>query len=202
MKNTKNNKQQEKYIPKTTAYLYMAGTFVAGFFLATFFMSGQDAQVQKQVLGAGGGMAQNMNANSQLLEHIADEEIKMTQNPSDGNGWGNLGNLYFDTKQFDKAITAYEKALALIPNNYNYMTDLGTAYRGNKQFDKAIESYDKVLLSDPKHINARFNRGIVLLFDLNKKQEAINTWQILIKQDPSFKTPDGRLLSDYIKTLQ
>jgi cytochrome c-type biogenesis protein CcmH/NrfG len=40
-----------------------------------------------------------------------------------------LGNLYFDTGQFDQAIENYSKALEIYPKNADVRTDLGIMYR-------------------------------------------------------------------------
>src|SRR3974377_801835 len=40
----------------------------------------------------------------------------------------NLGNIYYDSQQDDKAIQFYEKALVLDPKNINMRCDLATCY--------------------------------------------------------------------------
>lgn len=191
---------QKKYMPRTTAYLFMLGAFAVGFFFASVIMSTQTEVIHKQAIT--NESSQNMNANNDMLQHIAEEEIAMAQNPNNADGWGYLGNLYYGTKQYRKAIEAYEKALAIKPNNLNYMTDMGTMYRAEKNYTKALEVYDQVLAIDSQHKNARFNRGVVLIFDMGMKEEGIKTWKVLIHQDPEVKTPDGRLLSDFINELE
>ena len=50
-----------------------------------------------------------------------------------------LGNAYFDSAQFDKAIETYAKALTMDPKNADVRTDMGIMYRRKGNFDRAIE---------------------------------------------------------------
>ncbi|KUJ95367.1 MAG: hypothetical protein PWR24_1768 [Desulfonauticus sp.] len=113
-----------------------------------------------------------------------------------------LGNLYFDTGQYQKAIKAYNRSLELNPQNPNVWTDLGVMYRRTGQFQKALEAFNKALNIDPKHQTTLFNKGVVLFFDLNQKEEALKSWQNLVKINPNYKTPSGDLLKDIIANLK
>ncbi len=182
-------------------YFLMLASFVAGFLLATIINSSSGPNVQKQALGSGSSI-QGMNQDDQLLQHIKEEELKVQQTPNDPALWGHLGDLYYDTRQYQKAVDAYTKSLAIKPGNLSYMTDMGTMYRALDQFENSLAQYDQVLAINPKHVNARFNRGIVLIFDLGRKEEGLNTWKILVSQEPNTKAPDGRLLSEIIKEME
>ncbi len=189
---------EKKYMIKSTAYVSIALAFVLGLFIgSTFMSSGVDASIQKQALGTDGGAFAN-----QAQKHIDEEKARLTGNTTDAAGWAHLGNLYFDDGQYQNAVDAYQTSLSITPNNTNIMTDMGTMYRGLRQFDKALETYDKVLALDPNHRNARFNRGIVLIYDLNRKQDGINTWKILIQKYPDSKGPNGQPLSSFIEELE
>ncbi len=188
-------------LPRNFVYILMLMSFAIGFLLATLIASNNtQSQIVKQPIGS--NVSQGMNVNADLNSHIAELELKVAQNPDNATDWEHLGNLYFDTQQFQKSVDAYTKSLAIAPNNTNVMTDMGTMYRALGQFETALSTYDKVLAINPNHQNARLNRGVVLIFDLNRKQEGINTWKILVQKFPTITTPDGRLLSDYIKELE
>ncbi len=199
---SKNNELESKYMIKSTAYVSIALAFVVGLFVgSTFFTSSNNnVLVQKQVLGSG-SLADSMNVDAQTKQHIADEEARLANDNTDADGWGHLGNLYFDDGQYQKAIDAYQKSLSISPNNTNYMTDMGTMYRALKQYDMALQTYDKVLALDPNHRNARFNRGVVLIYDLKRKEDGINTWKILIQKYPDSRGPNGEPLSKFIESL-
>jgi cytochrome c-type biogenesis protein CcmH/NrfG len=125
-----------------------------------------------------------------------------TKNPSNINAWIELGNNYFDTDQFEKSIQAYEQALALNPNNANVLTDLGVMYRRSGQPKKAIAAFDKAIAADPKHETARFNKGIVLMHDLNDRKGAMEAWTDLVRINPLAKSPNGLLIKDMVDKLK
>jgi len=119
--------------------------------------------------------------------------------PDNAETWIQLGHIYFDTGQSTEAITAYEKALAITPNDANLLTDLGVMYRRTKQPQKAIEKFDQAVRVDRRHEIARFNKGIVLLHDLNDTEGALAAWQELVAINPNAKAPGGLTVQELIK---
>ena len=81
------------------------------------------------------------------------------------------------------------------------LVDCGVMYRQAKNFDNALEYFKKALAIDPEHQNALFNSGIVLYFDLDRKEEALNAWRKLVKINPNAKTPSGDLVTKLITDL-
>jgi cytochrome c-type biogenesis protein CcmH/NrfG len=122
-------------------------------------------------------------------------------NPTNIDAWTQLGNVYFDTQNFTKAIRAYEKSLELSPNNPNVLTDLGVMYRRNGQPGKAVEVFDRAMTIDPRHEQSRFNKGIVLRYDMNDREGAVKAWEELLRINPSATAPNGQPLSEAIKSL-
>ena len=47
-----------------------------------------------------------------------------------------------------------------------------------------------------------FNKGIVQFYDLDLKNEAVETWKTLASLDPNFKMPTGELIIDFLGTLK
>lgn len=119
--------------------------------------------------------------------------------PDNAEAWIQLGHIYFDTGQSAEAIKAYEKAIALAPNNANVLTDLGVMYRRSKQPEKAIKSFDRAAQVDAQHEIARFNKGIVLLHDLNDIPGAMAAWQELVTINPNAMAPNGQQVKELIK---
>ena len=96
-----------------------------------------------------------------------------------------LGNAYFDSGQFDRAIETYSKALGVDPNNADVRTDLGIMYRRKGEFDRAIAEFKKAAEIDPRHANSRYNLGIVLLHDKGDIKGAIKAWEDYLKIQPT-----------------
>jgi tetratricopeptide (TPR) repeat protein len=96
-----------------------------------------------------------------------------------------LGNAYFDSGQFDRAIAAYSKALEIDPNSADVRTDLGIMYRRKGDYDRAVAEFKKAAEIDPKHVNSRYNLGIVLLHDKGDIKGAIKAWEDYLKVQPT-----------------
>lgn len=135
-------------------------------------------------------------------DHIAALESKTSRNPGDIEGWIQLGNLYFDSDLPDKSIAAYEKALALNPDNADVLTDQGVMYRKIGKFDKAVQNFDKAVGVDPRHEIARFNKGIVLMHDLNDPEGAVRAWEELLAVNPLAMAPNGLSIDEMLKKMK
>jgi cytochrome c-type biogenesis protein CcmH/NrfG len=139
---------------------------------------------------------------AELLDQIAGLEFKTSQNPGDIAGWIQLGNLCFDADLPEKAIAAYDKALALNPGNADVLTDQGVMYRKAGKYDKAVQSFDKAVAVNPKHEIARFNKGIVLMHDLNNPKGAIQAWEELLAVNPLAMAPNGQSIDEMLKKMK
>jgi cytochrome c-type biogenesis protein CcmH/NrfG len=109
----------------------------------------------------------------------------LRDDPKNLNALIELGNAYFDTDQFDKAIESYSRALEIDPQNADVRTDLGIMYRRKKDFDRAIIEFKKAAELDSQHANSRYNLGIVLLHDKGDMKSAINAWEEFLRVEPS-----------------
>lgn len=90
------------------------------------------------------------------------------------NEWAVAGNLYYDWMErkdpslrapwAQKAVAAYKKVLELNPLNLDVRTDMAIAYMYDPQNSMmAIQETNAVLEQDPNHMQANFNRGIMLM---------------------------------------
>jgi len=109
----------------------------------------------------------------------------LEKDPRDLQALITLGNTYFDTDRYQEAIDAYSKALAIDPKNPNVRTDMGIMYRKLGQFDKALETFRRAAQDNPTHITSRFNLGVVLKYDKEDFQGAIQAWEDFLKVVPS-----------------
>jgi cytochrome c-type biogenesis protein CcmH/NrfG len=118
--------------------------------------------------------------------------------PKNVEAWTQLGHAYFDTGQVKKAIVAYETSLKLHPNDADVITDLGIMYRRNGEPQKAVEMFDKAMTINPRHEISRYNKGIVLMHDLNDPKGAIAAWEELLAINPKAAAPNGMSVKDML----
>lgn len=135
-------------------------------------------------------------------EALHDLEDMVKENPTNLEALVQLSHMYFDSSQLDKAIPAYQKALELDPKSANLWTDLGVAFRRTDQPLKAIESFKKAIALDAKHEQSRFNQGIVLLYDLGKRQEAIKSFESVLAINPQAKSSNGGSVAEFVEWLK
>ncbi len=182
-------------VRRSTLYVSVVAALLFGLYMGTLIptLMGTSSATQ----GASGA-ASNAEAMQEDAQHIADAESAASADPTDAEKWIHLGNLYFDAGQAEKSVMAYTKALEINPNNANVLTDRGTMYRELKKFDLALQSYRQANKADPRHENSLFNAGVVLYFDLNRKAEAKETWQQLVRMNPNAKAPNGQSVKDML----
>lgn len=174
--------------------------FLGGIFYSAV-QSGPSGGGQTASAPAGSQQQQQSKMSNEQARQILALEQEVAANPSNVEAWTQLGHVYFDTGNPPKAILAYQKSLELNPDNPNVLTDLGVMFRRNGQPEKALEVFDKAMAIDPMHQQSRFNKGIVLHFDMNDKEGAAKAWDELLKINPNAKAPDGQPLREVIKKL-
>ncbi len=138
----------------------------------------------------------------EVQQHIADLEKKALSDPANRPLLVELGNAYFDTGSYAKAIQAYEAALALNTNDASVLTDCGVMYRAVGQYEKALEKFAKAREVEPGHAFAMFNTGVVLNYDLHRHDEALQVWRELLRLHPDMTTPDGRPIKTFIQQVE
>ena len=132
--------------------------------------------------------------------HDLEEQVK--NNPNNFDMHVELGHKYFDSNQPQKAIEVYEKALTLHPGDANLWTDLGVMYRRTEQPAKAIESFDKAISIDHNHEPSRFNKGIVLLYDLGDPAGAITSFEELLVINPDAQSGNGGNIREFVDHIK
>jgi tetratricopeptide (TPR) repeat protein len=136
-----------------------------------------------------------------MAERIQAVEKQIKLEPNNATAWTELGNLYYDTKQPEKAITAYEKALTLRPGNPDVLTDLGVMYREVHKYDEALACFNKAIAVNPGHVIAQFNKSIVLEYDKHDKTGALGALKDLAASKPDAVLPGGRPVAEAIKEM-
>ena len=192
--------------PVTLVFI-LALTFVLGLLTGTLLVQG--TAPGKASVQAGAAQSQQaaapqaaQQAAPEVSQHIADLEARVLKDPSNRPLLVELGNAYFDTGSYAKAIQAYEAALALNANDAGVLTDCGVMYRAVGQYEKALEKFARAREVEPGHAFAMFNAGVVLNYDLHRHDEALQIWRELLRLHPDMTTPDGRSIETFIKQVE
>ena len=195
------------FVKKETMFIVALIALVIGFLGGIFYSAMQagpkgSAQISSAPAGSSPQpQQQSQNLSSEQAKNILSLEQAVAADPTNIQAWTNLGHVYFDTNNPPKAIRAYEKSLELGPDNPNVLTDLGVMYRRSGQPQKALDAFDRAIAVDPKHEQSRFNKGIVLRYDMNDREGAVKAWEDLLRVNPAATAPNGQPLSEAIKNL-
>lgn len=101
--------------------------------------------------------------------------------------WSVVGNLYYDWMERKdislrapwarKAVGAYQEVLKLNPDNLDVRTDMAIAYMYDPQNSMmAIQETNTVLEADSLHMQANFNRGIMLM-QIDRNTQAMEQFE-------------------------
>ena len=189
-------KEKDGYVKKETMMVVVFVAVAVGFLGGVFYSSyksapGKDAPPP--------GHSQVPNAQ---LSGMSELEKETALHPDNVAAWVQLGNLYFDANQVDKAIGAYKRSLALVPGNADVLTDLGVMYRRKGRPREAIEAFDRAIQVNPRQEAAYFNKGVVFLHDLNDRENAIKAWEELLRVNPMAKVQSGELVMELVENIK
>ena len=90
----------------------------------------------------------------------------------DAFGWFLRGSAAYEAGQYTEALAAYDRALALRPDDPNALNNRGIALRNLGRYDEALADYDRALALGPDHPDTLNNRGIALNY-LKRHDEAL-----------------------------
>ena len=180
-------------VKKQTVYLIVIIALIVGFLCGVLY------SVYRAPANTG---ATHPHPKSDRAHILAALEQATREHPDDAKVWAELGHAYSDTGQTEKAIQVYTRALELRPGDADIMTDLGVMYHENQQHESAIALFEEVLQKHPDHLQARFNKGVVLLVGLNKPDETIVEWKTLLRYHPEASASSGRSVRELIKQLE
>ncbi|MCL5264684.1 MAG: tetratricopeptide repeat protein [Chloroflexi bacterium] len=126
--------------------------------------------------GRPAGSAQTVDNSTQ--QRITSLENTLATDPKNVGVLVQLGNDYFDTGQYGKAIDKYQAALDINPNDTNVIVDLGYSYFNLGMISQAIAQYRKALQIDPQKPQAHLNLAAALVSDNPPNvEEALSEWQ-------------------------
>jgi len=98
--------------------------------------------------------------------------------PNQTELWSRLAGTYLITKQYEKAITAYNYALTLNPDDLLSWKGLGYAHLQEGDFENGILAHEEALRLDPKDINLQ--KYIAMLYnDIGDFARAMELYQAI-----------------------
>lgn len=140
------------------------------------------------------------------LDLAADETTRIAEILNTEDDWTVAGNLYYDWMERKdmslrapwarKAVAAYQRALDINPENLDVRTDMAITYMYDPQNSmRAIQETTKVLELDSLHMQANFNRGIMLM-QINRNEQAADQFEKVMRivgdpSDPVYQRADA-----------
>ena len=115
---------------------------------------------------------------------------RLKSDPNNAELLADIGNMYFDARQYDQAAPYYSRALQIQPLNTAVRTDLGTAYWLLGNADRAIAEFQTALKTSPNQANTLLNLGVVQWQGKMDAEAALATWQKLLDTNPGFAGKD------------
>lgn len=132
------------------------------------------------------------NVNSSYSELIDKLKVKLSKNPDNPQGWSLLARTLSETRQYNSATSAFEKAIQQSPKDVDLLTDYADllATFKNDTFDKKAKVLlSKALRINPQNIKARMVIAN-LFFEEKNYQAAIENWEAILKSqniDPNLQ---------------
>ncbi len=123
----------------------------------------------------------NILARKKQYEHAIEkynEAIKI--NPDNDNPYIGLGYVYFKGyKNYNAAISNYQKVIDRNEKNYSAYNDLALVLADKGDIDAAKENYKKAIAANPNYANAYYNLGLIFLGDKNYQQANVQFNKII-----------------------
>ena len=111
-----------------------------------------------------------------------------------------LGNLYFNSQQFEDAIPWFEEALTLDPKAVDVSTDLAVAYFYLDDTERALAQLARSLEVDPAHAKTILSLGIVRAFGNQDLDGAFEAWEEVLRVAPG--SPEALAAADAMERLR
>ena len=139
------------------------------------------------------GSPQEKSAGSELAsieDMVAGLDQRLRDNPDDLAGWKMLGRTYFQLRDYDNAIQAFERAVQLeSASNGQTLVDLGEAIwmqDPTTLTGRAGELFENAIATSPNNAKALFYSGLVAV-ERGERFLAADRWETLLALSP----PEG-----------
>jgi cytochrome c-type biogenesis protein CcmH/NrfG len=126
----------------------------------------------------------------EVLQMLQKYRSVLATKPNDVDANVGLGNLFFDSGQWQQAVDHYQTALKSDPKNGDVRVDMGIAYHNLGNDARAKEEMERVTREQPGHVNAWFNLGIVASA-MGDTKTTIHAWEHFLELDPNGERAPG-----------
>jgi cytochrome c-type biogenesis protein CcmH len=140
------------------------------------------------------GSADHEVTAQQVEAMAASLAAKLEKDPGNVDGWVMLARTYYATNRHAEAARAFDRAVALVPDNADLLADyadsVGAAEGGLR--GKSLELIERALKADPTHWKALALAGTAA-FDRKDYRQAIDYWERMKKTVPPDSTIAGSI---------
>ena len=134
---------------------------------------------------------------SQVKQSVNDFEI----NETESSNYENIGDSYFNQKNYQMAFVNYDRATQLNPRNTRPQYKRGLARLSAGQYQKALEEFNSIIDQHPNYALAYEGQGRAF-FLLNDPERALRSFQKAISMDSDLWRTCGYLGILYDKQKQ
>jgi tetratricopeptide (TPR) repeat protein len=117
------------------------------------------------------------------------------KSPRKARGHNNLGASFADQEQWKEALSEYQIALTLHPDQPTFTSiqnNMGNAYTSLGQLDAAQQAYNTAITSEPAHAPAHNGLGNVYRLQ-GRAEDAFNEFQKALRLDPDYAEAHNNL---------
>ncbi len=152
------------------------------------FAGGEGAPTQA-ANGAGGPgkMGARPLTGGQVQKMIEGLNEALKKNPGDASGWAMLARAYAYQHQYNDAVRAYTRAVAITPKDARLLADTADALamtNGQRLDGEPMRLIDRALQLDPKEVKALALAG-TFAFDHQQYSKAAEYWQRAVDAAPN-----------------
>ncbi len=128
----------------------------------------------------------------QMQQEVNEAQEAVNRNPRDVQNWFRLSEAHRQAEMYDRALDAYKRAIAIIPNDLRMHINLASLMLESGDIDGAIARYRMVVDHDPSLTDAWLNLGVAY-GNAERYDEARQAWEMTIRLDPGNRTARNNL---------
>lgn len=123
----------------------------------------------------------------QIQQEINEAHDAVNRNPSEVQNWLDLSDVHRRAGMYDRALDAYKRAIAIVPNDLRMHVNLASLMLESGDADGAIAQYRMIVDRDPSFADAWLNLGVAY-GNAERYDEARQAWEMTIRLDSGNRT--------------